>query len=226
MSYTIAQTPTEERPRERFLSIGPEGMASSELIAILLGSGMRGKSVVELARELLHAFSGLDGLGEATVAELASVKGMGPAKAIQLKAAFTLAQRLSSQVSEQRPYIRGPLHAYLLVKDALERETRELFQELLIDTKGRHIRTETVAVGTLSEALVHPREVFYPAIRHKAASLILMHNHPSGDPEPSREDISLTERLVRTGELIGIKVDDHLIIGRDCYISLRERGLM
>ncbi len=225
MTYSIAQLPQHERPRERFLSVGPESMATSELIAILLGSGIQGKSVIDLSRELVAHFGGLDKLAEATLEEIGEVKGMGPAKAIQLKASLTLAQRLSRESMPSRPLVRSPLHAYLLLKDGLENETREFFQLLLLDIRGRHLRTETVSVGTISQTLVHPREVFYPAIRHKAASMVVAHNHPSGDPEPSKQDVALTRRLVESGEIIGIAVEDHLIIGKECYVSLRERGL-
>ncbi len=224
MTYTIQQLPAAERPRERMAALGSEALATSELVAILLGSGMQGKSVLELAKELVTTFGSLRNLAEATTAELSRIKGVGPAKATLLKAAFTLASRLAQEAVPPRTPVKHPLHAYQLVKESLEQAKKELFMTLLLDTRGCVFHQELISVGTLNRTLVHPREVFHPAVRHQAASLIVAHNHPSGDPTPSQADLTLTERLIETGAILGIPLNDHLIIGRDSYRSLRQDG--
>ncbi len=222
--YSVQQMPLEERPRERLLQLGPEAVASSELLAIILGSGTRGQSVIQMAQELISKFGSLKNLAEATIQELCDIKGMGRAKAVQVKAAMTLASRLSQYDKSLKYKIDHPLRAYHLIREMLENEKRELFVVILMDTKSCLIEQQVVSVGTLSRSLVHPREVFYPAIRHKAASLLLAHNHPSGDPTPSQEDIDVTKKLVDVGKLMGIPVKDHLIVGHNQYISMREKG--
>lgn len=217
--------PATERPRERLLQSGAETLSAAELIAIILGSGTRGKSVLQLAQEVMMHFETLDRLSQATVAELCQLKGLGKAKALQLTAAFGLMRRLQRIQAPPKCRLQTPSQAYLLVKDELEEEKRELFLVLLQDVRRHFLRREIVAVGTLSHILVHPREVFYPAIRHKAASLVLVHNHPSGDPTPSAQDRHLTATLIEAGRLIGIPVADHLVIGKGRYFSFREEGM-
>lgn len=224
-SYTILQLPETERPRERLLRHGPESMATAELIAIILGSGMKGRSVLELAQEIVVRFGTAQRLAEATVSELCEIKGLGQAKALQLKAAFSLGMRVSKQALSAKYRIEHPVHAYNLVKDELEREKRELFIVILQDVKGYVIGHHIVAIGTLSNTLVHPREVFYPAIRHSAASMILAHNHPSGDPTPSQQDYDVTQTLIDAGKLMGIPIYDHIVIGERAYTSLRQLGI-
>jgi DNA repair protein RadC len=221
----IQRLPEAERPRERLMLHGPDSLSTTELVAILLGSGTKSKPVLELAQELVMHFGSLSQLAEATVEELCQIKGIGLAKAIQLKAAMTLGLRLSKQAILPRYRIEHPMHAYNLIKEQVQNEKRELFLAILQDTKNCLICHEVIAIGTLSNALVHPREVFYPAIRHKAASLILVHNHPSGDPTPSAQDYSVTETLIEAGKVIGIPVNDHIIIGHQGYVSLRQKGL-
>jgi DNA repair protein RadC len=223
--YSIQQLPESDRPRERFLQHGPEAMSSAELIAILLGSGTQGMPVLKLAHEIVTRFGGLKQLAEATIEELCQIRGVGLAKAVQLKACFNLGLRVSKQDVSQKYRIENPLHAYHLLKDELQKETREVFVTILLDTKGGVITHLVVSIGTLSNTLVHPREVFYPAIRHKAASIILAHNHPSGDPTPSQEDYEVTKDLIRAGHLMGIPVNDHIIIGGHGYTSLRQKGM-
>ncbi len=222
--YSIWDLPKEERPRERLYRFGAESMSTAELIAILLGHGIKGRPVLQLAHEIISHFGSLQTLSDATVAELCQIRGLGPAKAIQLKAAFNLGARLSKQVLSPKYRIEHPIHAYHLVKDDLSKEKREFFVVILLDTKGFVIAQEIVSIGTVSETLIHPREVFYPAIRHKASSLVLVHNHPSGDPTPSKEDYEITELLAKAGKMMSIQVQDHLIIGSESYISLRQKG--
>lgn len=221
-TYSIQQLSKSERPRERLLQYGAEALTTAELIAILLGSGMKGLPVLQLAQMLVNRFGDVQHLSDATITELCEIRGLGPAKALQLKAAFNLGARATRVASSAKYRIENPLHAYHLIKDELEREQRELFVVILQNSKGFVICHQVVAVGTLSHALVHPREVFNPAIRHSAASMIVAHNHPSGDPTPSKQDFELTESLVKVGQLVGIPVNDHLIIGEGRYISLRQ----
>lgn len=223
-SYCMASLPADERPRERLDRLGPEAMSTAELVAIVLGSGMKGCSVLQLASQILAHFGSLPALAEATIAELSSIKGLGKAKAIQLKAAFSLGARMSQLSVLPKYRIETPLHVYNLVKDQLANEKKERFIVVLLDVKGVVIAQEVVAIGTLSETLVHPREVFYPAIRHCASSMILVHNHPSGNPDPSKEDYAITEVLLKVASLMSIPIQDHIIVGKEGYISLKQKG--
>lgn len=223
--YTIHDLPCEDRPRERLMAYGADGMATAELIAIILGSGMRGKSVLQLSQELLTQFGSLSQLAEASLAELCQVKGMGQAKAVQLKAAISLGLRTGREPRPPRLQIEHPKQAYELLRSGMENETRECVVAALLDARSRLIRTEQISVGTLTESLLEPRNLFLPAIRHQAASIILAHNHPSGDPSPSPDDIRITKSLIEAGKLMEIPVQDHLIIGHGRFVSLRQRGL-
>lgn len=223
--YSVQQLPQEDRPRERLVRYGAETLSSSELIAVILGSGSKSQPILQLAHQVITHFGSLSRLANATLAELCEIKGIGLVKAIQLKAAFNLGMRASKQTIQPKYRIEHPTHAYHLLKDELEKETRELFIVILQDTKGFVICHEVVSIGSLSQTLVHPREVFYPAIRHKAASMIIAHNHPSGDPTPSSQDFELTKVLVGASRLIGIPIHDHLIIGQQKYTSLRQQGI-
>ena len=223
-NYSIHQMPREERPRERLVRHGSESLSTSELIALILGSGSKTKSVLELAQEIVVKFGTLQQLAEATLTEMLEIKGVGLAKALQLKAALSLGLRASKQAVQVKYRIEHPMHAYHLIKDEIEFEKREHFMVILQDVKGYVICHEVVSIGTLSQTIVHPREVFYPAVRHKAASIIVAHNHPSGDPTPSLQDIELTKSLLEASQMIGIPLHDHLIIGHQRYISLRQKG--
>lgn len=221
-TYSIQQMAADERPRERLMRFGSEALSAVELIAILLGSGTKAAPVMQLAQSMIVRFGNLENLAGATVQELCQVRGIGEAKAIQLRAAFSISQRLVREGVGTKFKIKHPVNAYNLVKDELYGETRELFVVILQDAKGCSLGYHVVAIGTLTQALVHPREVFYPAIRHKAASVILVHNHPSGDLTPSQHDIELTEKLIEVGGVMGIPVNDHLIVGDGGYVSLRQ----
>lgn len=223
-SYTIQHIPESERPRERLLKHGAESLSAAELIAIVLGSGTQAMPVLQLSQMVVAKFGTLQQLSEATIAELCQVKGIGQAKAIQLKAVFSLGMRMARQNIPAKFKIEHPVHAYNLVKDELVAEKREIFVVILQDAKGCSLGYHVVSIGTLTHTPVHPREVFYPAIRHNAASLILMHNHPSGDLTPSVQDIELTRKLIEVGRIVGIPVNDHLIISDRGYLSLRQQG--
>ncbi len=228
----IREMPESERPRERLWKNGAASLKTEELIAILLRTGMKGKSAVQLALEMLqeHGHS-LNSLSKMDAALLAKRKGVGRTKAIQLKAAFELARRVASESHHREP-VDDPAKAAACVREEFRSEDREVFRVLLLDTKNRLIRISRVSVGTVNASLVEPREVFKEAIAHSATSLILAHNHPSGDPTPSSEDIAITKRLARAGELLNITVHDHIILGQSApgraqdYVSLKELGLM
>lgn len=222
--YSIQQLPHEERPRERLKRYGAESLTTAELIAIILGSGSKTKPILQLAHEIVARFGGLRQLAEATLSELLEIKGIGLVKAIQLQAAVNLGMRVSRQVISPKYRIEHPSHAYHLLKDELEHEKCERFVVILQNVKGFVICHEVISIGSLSQTLVHPREVFYPAIRHKAASFIVAHNHPSGDPTPSTQDLELTKTLVDASVLMNIPLHDHIIIGHQRYVSLRQQG--
>jgi DNA repair protein RadC len=221
----IREMPSEERPRERLIQYGADVLSLSELLAILLRTGTEQRSAVALADYLLAQFDGIRGVSRASIEELGKIHGIGPAKAAQIKAAIEFGRRLVASDPQERPKIRSPRDVYDLLGPSLRDEGREHFIALLLDTKNGVLRQKTVSVGDLSSAVVHPREVFLEAVRHSAASMIVAHNHPSGDPTPSSEDIAVTRRLQEAGELLGIAILDHIIIGDGRFISLKEQGL-
>ncbi len=219
----IRQLPLAERPRERLRSHGAESLSIVELLAIILSTGTQKTPVFDLATQLLSRFGSLKELIHASVEELMEIDGIGPAKAVQLKAALSLAQR----ASQESFVFSEPIYtseAYELVRNELATLKQEALLVVLKDIRGRLISIEKVSVGTLSEVLVHPREIFFPAVRHKASSIILAHNHPSGDPAPSHADIEITRHLIRSSRVMGIHFEDHLIVGATSYVSLRREG--
>jgi DNA repair protein RadC len=223
---SLKHLPREERPRERLLRDGVEALSIPELIAIILGSGTQGKSVLDLSQEIFSHFGSLERLLGATVVELMESKGIGKAKAIQLKAVFGIAAKCRKINALEKYPIKSPLHAYELAKGEIGDLKQEVLLVLLRDVRGCLIHREQVSVGTLSQVLVHPREVFYPAVRYKAHSMIIAHNHPSGDPTPSAADLELTRALIQSSRVMGIGLDDHLIVCTDQFISLREKGFV
>jgi DNA repair protein RadC len=222
----IRDLPVSERPRERMAQYGPEALSTAELLAIVLRVGSRGESAVRLAERLLSEFGGLAGIARARVAQLAAPLAMGPAKAAQLKAAFELGKRLATSTDGAKAVVGCASEAAALVMEDLRYRQQECLVGVFLDTRNQVICTRTLTMGTLSGSPAHPREVFREAIAQGSASLILCHNHPSGDPTPSVDDIALTTRLVKVGELMGIPVVDHIIIGAGRYVSLKEAGKM
>lgn len=222
----IRDVPLEERPRERMKLYGAENLSNTELLAILLRTGVRGQSVIRIAEQILQKAGSLKELLEMKLEELSAIKGVGEAKAIQIKAGLELGRRLSRQTLLDRPKISSPKDVADLMMDSLRYLHQEHFIVLFLNTKNQVIGQETIFIGTLNSSLVHPREVFREGIRISAASIILVHNHPSGDPQPSKEDRDVTQRLVECGRLLGIEVLDHIIIGDGIYVSLKEKGFM
>jgi len=222
----IRDLPEEERPRERLAKRGPEALANSELLAILLRTGSAKESALGLANRLLSKFGSLRGIAQATVEQLSEVNGMGLAKAAQLKAAFELGKRLAVSTEDDRPAIASPADAAGLVMEELRYHDKEHFVALFLDSRNRVIAQRTISVGSLQANIVHPREVFKEAISRSSAALIVLHNHPSGDPTPSEEDRAITTRLKEAGSLIGIPLLDHIIIGSGKFVSLKEQGVL
>jgi DNA repair protein RadC len=224
--YTIKSMPPDSRPRERIAALGATSLSNAELLAILLRTGTPEYTVLELAAQLLSHPGGLRYLAEATPEELERHKGIGLAKAAQIKAAIELGKRLISLSPEARPVIKCPEDAAHLVMEEMRYLDREHFRVLCLNTKNQVLSIEMVSVGSLNSSIVHPRELFKTAISRSAASLILVHNHPSGDPTPSREDIEVTLRLVEVGKLVGIEVLDHVVIGDTRFVSMKQRSLV
>src|SRR5215831_3786935 len=226
----IKELPDNERPRERLMEQGADALKHSELIAILLRTGTKGVSAIQVAEQVLHKFDSLDALSRATIAELRQVKGVGRDKAIALKSAFTLARRMAAEMRRESPTLDSPDRVADLLRETNRAYDVENFQIVLLNTRRKLIRIDNISQGTLDTILVHPREVFKPAIAANAAAVVLVHNHPSGDPTPSEADIKVTRDLIRAGQLLKIEVLDHVIIGRATqerpkdFVSLRELG--
>lgn len=215
-----------DRPRERLYALGPAALSDAELLALLLRTGDRRSDALALATSLLERHGGLHGLARAGVRELKSTTGMGPAKCASIWASLELGRRLAARRLHPGSAIRGPADVFAHFHPSLRLVPQERFIALLLDGRHRVLREEVVSQGTLTASLVHPREVFRAALRESAAALILVHNHPSGDPTPSAEDREITLRLVRAGELLGVRVIDHVIVAERGFFSLKEGGAM
>lgn len=225
-SFTVHDLPLSERPRERLIKLGTEALSAQEILALILGRGTKGESVMVIAQNLLSEFGNLKGVVEASVEELTRVKGVGQAKATQLKAAFELSKRIEASANEGKKVpVKSPEDIVRIIKSELKDKKKEHFFVILLDTRNQYLGKDKVSVGSLDTSIVHPREVFKPALSASAASVILVHNHPSGDPKPSEEDIKLTKRLVEAAEIMGIDVLDHIIIGDKNYLSLKAKNL-
>lgn len=222
----IRDVPPDERPRERLMQYGAAALSNAELLAILLRTGTSSLSAVHLAERILAHTGGLKGLTDSTIESLVELKGVGPAKAIQILAGVELGRRISRSLPEERFTVRSPQDAADLMMDELQHLAQEHFVCLFLNTKNQVISKDTIFIGSLNASIVHPREVFRRAIQRASAAVICLHNHPSGDPSPSAEDRNVTKRLQEAGKLLGIDVLDHIIIGEQSFYSMKENGLM
>ncbi|MBQ3120306.1 MAG: DNA repair protein RadC [Peptococcaceae bacterium] len=218
--------PEQFRPRERMELLGAEKLTDVELLAILLSTGNKETNVLELASNVLQAHKGITGLQDLTLSELTQEKGIGKAKATTILAAVELGKRVHNSTVAYRPIISNSADAGILLESRMRHLDREHFCAVLLSTNNAVIGIETISIGTLTNSLAHPREVFKQAIRQSASTVVLAHNHPSGDCLPSDEDLRLTERLAEAGQIIGIHVIDHIIVGEDSYYSFSENGLL
>ena len=229
-SFRLKDQPLSERPRERLVARGPDALTHAELIAILLRTGLKGVNVVQVGQNLLQKFGSLNALASASVDEIRKIPGIGRDKAATLVAAFALARRMEQERREESPVLDNPVTVVNFIRESNRLKNVESFQVLLLNTRKKLIRVEEISEGTLDTILVHPREVFRAAIAANAAAIVLVHNHPSGDPTPSEADIKVTRDLIRAGQLLKIEVVDHIILGRTSasrakdYASLRELG--
>lgn len=228
-SLTIKDLPIEERPRERMMRYGAQILSDAELLAVLIRTGTAAESALILAQRILKgdgSKSGLAYIADASIEELSKIKGIGLAKSVQIKAAVELGRRISSYTQRDIITINTPKDVKNLVMGEMRFLEKEHFRVILLNIKNQLISIEDISVGSLNSSIVHPREVFKPAIKRSSASMILVHNHPSGDPTPSVEDIDITKRLIEAGKILGIEVLDHVIIGNGNYISIKEKGII
>jgi len=224
-SFTIHDLPVDERPRERLVKFGEQALSAQELLQLILGRGVAGESVVVTAQKLLTQFGSLQKLAEASIEELSLIKGIGLAKAAQIKATFEIGRRLSTQTAPYKSKeLSDPEKVYRLIKGKLKDYHKEHFYIIALNSRNHSIAE--VSVGSLNASIVHPREVFAEAIKDKAASVILAHNHPSGDPKPSEDDLVITERLVKSGKILGIEIFDHIIVVKNGFFSFKKEKLI
>ena len=224
-SKSLGGLPSHDRPRERLYARGASELSLQELLAIVIGGGTRGSGALVLALGLLGEFGDLVAMGRAGVDEMRRVPGIGFARACQLAAAFELGKRFARESRSSGSSVRAPRDIARMFMDEMKDYDREHFKAAFLNTKNRVIRVVTVSIGSLNASIVHPREILKPAIAASAASIILVHNHPTGDPTPSREDIEFTRRFAKCGDLIGIELLDHIVIGHGRYVSFTDEGL-
>lgn len=220
----IREWPEADRPQEKLLARGAAALSDAELLAVLLRSGERGASALDQARDVLSRFSDFAGLGNAGFPDLCTIRGIGPVKAAQLLAAIEIARRFGEREFKAGTLFRGSSDVYMHFRERLACAPREHFIAVLLDNKHRKIKDVQVSQGSLTASLVHPRDVFVPVVREAAAAVVFVHNHPSGDPTPSREDIEITRRLRDVGDLVGVRVLDHIVVGRGRYVSFVDDG--
>ena len=230
-SFTIRDLPPSERPRERLQKFGPDALSAQELLALILGRGIGGESVMMTAQKLLSHFGSLEAIMDASLEDLQNIRGLGIAKASQIKACFEIARRVytAEEIPEgqkRSKLIISPRDVFKLVKSKILHYAKEHFMVLSFDSRNRFLGMDTISIGTLNANLVHPRETFESAIRRHAAQVVLAHNHPSGELEPSEDDLEITKRLVEAGKILGIELLDHVIITKDGFLSFKDKNLI
>ncbi len=225
-SFTVHDLPKPERPRERLKQFGPEALSAQELLALIIGRGVSKKSVMTIAQELVIKFGNIKAISEATIEELSQIKGIGFAKAVQIKACFELGKRKDLEPELKDFDIKDPQSVVKAIRASIKDKAKEHFKLILLNARNKILGVSTISIGSLNASIVHPREVFKDAIVHNAYSVVLAHNHPSGDPEPSEDDLTMTKRLTEAGKILGIEVIDHIIITQTGFFSFKEKGLL
>ena len=235
-TYTVHDLPKSERPRERFIEHGAEKLSSAELLALIINNGTRGESVMMISQKLIMRFGSLMGIMEASLEDLKQIKGLGDAKATKLMASFAIAKKVLNEMmvfenekeSERKKYnaVTSPCELFNIIRAKTINFSKEHFFVVSLDTRNNFIGVDEISVGTLTASLVHPRETFESAIKRHAAQIIIAHNHPSGETDPSEDDLKITKRLVEAGKIMGIEVLDHLIFTNKTYLSFKEKCLL
>ena len=224
--FTVHDLPKPERPRERLKQFGPEALSAQELLALIIGRGVSKKSVMTIAQELVIKFGNIKAISEATIEELSQIKGIGFAKAAQIKACFELGKRQDLEPEQKDFDIKDPQSVVKAISASIKDKAKEHFKLILLNARNKILGISTISIGSLNASIVHPREVFKDAIMHNAYSVVLAHNHPSGDPEPSEDDLTITKRFIEAGKILGIEVIDHIIISKNGFFSFKEKGLI
>ena len=225
-NFTVRDLPKTERPRERLIKLGPEALSAQELLALIIARGIPGKSVMNIAQELLSKFGNIKEVSEATIEQLCEIRGIGPAKAAQIKACFEIGKRGELEPEQKKYDIKNPQAIVKAVGASIKNKAKEHFKLIILDSRNKIIDITNVSIGTLNANLAHPREIFKDAISHNAASVVLVHNHPSGDPEASEDDLKITKQLVEAGRILGIEVLDHIVIGKNSFVSMKDKKLL
>ncbi len=223
---TIKEMPEDERPREKLIKYGAENLSNAELLALIIRVGNKSRTAVELSQDIYNKFGGLKALNYLTINQLKKMNGIGTAKAVQISSLVELSKRIASLNREEKDIIKSPKDAAQILMPELRYLTQEVFKIILLDIKNQIIAIPMISKGGLSSSIVHPREVFKEAIKHSSAAMLLIHNHPSGIPEPSRDDINITKKLIDAGKIVGIDVLDHIIIGDGIFVSMKEKGFI
>ncbi|MBM2820565.1 MAG: repair protein RadC [Candidatus Berkelbacteria bacterium] len=228
-NFTICDLPKTERPRERLIKLGSEALSAQELLALIIARGVSGKSVMNIAQELLSKYGNIKGVSEATIEQLCQIKGIGEAKATQIKACFEIARRIENQEIEQSKLkkftLSSPKDIVKLAKPILKDKKKEYFLVFPLDSRNQIMKEEIISIGTLNANLVHPREVFKQTIANNAVSMVIVHNHPSGDINPSDEDIEITKQLIDAGNILGIQIVDHVILNNNHHFSFKDNHI-
>ena len=225
-SFTVRDLPKTERPRERLIKLGPEALSAQELLALIVARGIPGKSVMNIAQEVLSKFGNIKAVSEATIEQLCQIRGIGPAKAAQILACFEIGKRSELEPDQKKYDITNPETVVKTVRTSIKNKAKEHFKLIILDSRNKILTITNVSVGTLNANLAHPREIFKDAITHNASSVVLVHNHPSGDPEASEDDLKITKQLVEAGKILGIEIIDHIIIGNDAFFSFKDKKLI